>query len=66
VRELGRAGAIFHAHAKDTRVDPLNTARNGTLDTKSYGDVLERSWIFRSVGYGTTRAGGRTSCRTCA
>ena len=52
VRELGKAGAIFHAHAKDTRIDPINAARNGTLDTKSYGDVLERSWIFRSVGYG--------------
>lgn len=52
VRELGQAGAIFHAHAKDTRIDPTNAARNGTLDTKSYGDVLERSWVFRSVGYG--------------
>jgi sugar phosphate isomerase/epimerase len=52
VRELGEAGAIFHAHAKDTRIDPINAARNGTLDTKSYGDVLERAWVFRSVGYG--------------
>ena len=51
-RTLGQAGAIFHAHAKDTRIDPLNEAVNGNLDTKSYGDVLERSWIFRSVGYG--------------
>ena len=52
VRELGKAGAIFHAHAKDTKIDPANAALNGTLDTKSYGDVLNRSWIFRSVGYG--------------
>ena len=52
LRTLGAAGAIFHAHAKDTRIDPLNSAVNGNLDTKSYGDVLERSWIFRSVGYG--------------
>ena len=52
VRTLGQAGAIFHAHAKDTKIDPLNSANNGNLDTKSYGDVLERSWIFRSVGYG--------------
>jgi sugar phosphate isomerase/epimerase len=52
VRELGKAGAIFHAHAKDTRIDPTNAALNGTLDTKSYGDILGRSWIFRSVGYG--------------
>jgi sugar phosphate isomerase/epimerase len=52
VRELGKANAIFHAHAKDTRIDPLNAAVNGNLDTKSYGDVLNRSWVFRSVGYG--------------
>ena len=52
LREIGKAGALFHAHAKDTRIDPLNAAINGNLDTKSYGDVLHRSWVFRSVGYG--------------
>lgn len=52
VRELGSAGAIFHVHAKDVYVDPYNTARNGVLDTKQYGRFGERSWSFRSVGYG--------------
>jgi sugar phosphate isomerase/epimerase len=52
VRELGNAGAIFHVHAKDVYVDPHNTARNGVLDTKAYGRFGERSWSFRSVGYG--------------
>jgi sugar phosphate isomerase/epimerase len=52
VRALGEAGAIFHVHAKDTRIDPYNSAVNGNLDTKSYGDILHRSWVFRSVGYG--------------
>lgn len=52
VRELGKEGALFHVHAKDTRIDPYNSARNGNLDTKSYGQILERSWVFRSVGYG--------------
>lgn len=50
IRELG--GAIFHVHAKDTRIDAMNTAVNGVLDTQSYGDEINRSWIFRSVGYG--------------
>ena len=50
VRELG--DAIFHVHAKDVYVDPHNTARNGVLDTKHYGRFGERSWTFRSVGYG--------------
>ncbi|MBN2557213.1 MAG: sugar phosphate isomerase/epimerase [Clostridia bacterium] len=43
---------IFHFHAKDCRVDNANTARNGVLDVKHYGDELNRSWIFRTVGYG--------------
>ena len=45
-------GAIYHFHAKDTRIDPQNCAVNGVLDTKNYGDILERSWVFRTVGYG--------------
>ena len=50
IREL--KGAIYHVHAKDTKVDKYNTARNGVLDTKHYGDELNRSWIFRAVGFG--------------
>ena len=46
------AGAIYHVHAKDTKIDDINTAINGVLDTKHYGDELNRSWIFRTVGYG--------------
>lgn len=45
-------GAIYHFHAKDTKVDPYNTAKFGVLDTKHYSDEIHRSWIFRSVGYG--------------
>ncbi|MBE5769614.1 MAG: sugar phosphate isomerase/epimerase [Clostridiales bacterium] len=52
IRELGKAGAIFHFHAKDTYVDPINTNMNGVLDTLHYGDEINRSWIFRTVGYG--------------
>lgn len=52
IRELGKEGAIFHFHAKDTRVDKYNTAINGVLDTQHYGDEIHRSWVFRSCGYG--------------
>ena len=45
-------GAIYHFHAKDTKIDKYNTAKFGVLDTKSYADEIHRSWIFRSVGYG--------------
>ena len=46
------AGAIYHVHAKDTKVDAYNTAINGVLDTKHYSDELHRAWVFRTVGYG--------------
>jgi sugar phosphate isomerase/epimerase len=52
VRYLGPKGAIFHVHAKDTRIDPINSGINGNLDVKSYGVISERSWVFRAVGYG--------------
>lgn len=52
VRQLGLEGALFHVHAKDTRIDPETARLNGNLDTKSYGDIAGRSWVFRSVGYG--------------
>ena len=52
VRYLGSQDAIFHVHAKDTRIDPINSGVNGNLDTKSYSNIAERSWVFRSVGYG--------------
>ena len=45
-------GAIFHFHAKDSRVYEANAGRNGVLDTKSYGNEKNRSWLFRTVGYG--------------
>ena len=52
IKALGRERAIFHVHAKDTYIDPANTRVNGVLDTKDYGRIAERSWIFRTVGYG--------------
>ena len=50
IRVLG--DAIYHVHAKDTKVDRYNTAKFGVLDTKHYSDEIHRSWIFRTVGYG--------------
>ena len=50
VRDLG--DAIYHVHAKDTWLDKPNIALNGVLDTKPYTDEINRSWIFRTVGFG--------------
>ncbi len=50
IRALG--DRIFHVHAKDCRIDVANTRVNGVLDAKNYTREAERSWIFRTVGYG--------------
>ena len=50
IRVLG--DAIFHVHAKDTQIYDVNLPRYGVLDTKQYTDERNRSWIFRTCGYG--------------
>ena len=50
IRTLGKA--IYFIHAKDTSLNTHNIAVNGVLDTKSFTRVPERSWLFRTVGYG--------------
>lgn len=54
IREL--RDCIFHVHAKDLKIDPINRSINGVLDTKHYGDELNRSWIFRTLGFGNDAA----------
>ncbi|MBQ8881969.1 MAG: sugar phosphate isomerase/epimerase [Clostridia bacterium] len=51
IYELG--DAIYYFHAKDTLLIDHNVKKNGVLDTKGYGDVKNRSWVFRTMGYGT-------------
>lgn len=48
-------GAVWHVHAKDTKVQQWNSLTNGVLDTKHYCDELNRAWLFRTVGYGSSR-----------
>ena len=50
IREFG--AHMYHVHAKDTWLDKPNIALNGVLDTKPYTDEINRSWIFRTVGFG--------------
>jgi len=51
-RYLGDNKCIYHVHAKDTAIHKWNAGRVGNLDIKSYGDVANRGWVFRTVGYG--------------
>src|SRR3954468_4736337 len=50
IRALG--DSIFHVHAKDVALDRQNVATNGVIDTKAYRRMAERSWLFRTVGWG--------------
>ena len=52
IRLLGEEDAIHHFHAKDTKVYEANAREKGVLDTASYTEEADRSWLFRSIGYG--------------
>jgi sugar phosphate isomerase/epimerase len=46
------APAIYHVHAKDTRIDPATASINSTIDTKPMDRLLDRSWSYVTLGYG--------------
>lgn len=43
---------IYYVHAKDCVVHDNVRRRAGVLDTKSFNEIPNRAWIFRTVGYG--------------
>jgi sugar phosphate isomerase/epimerase len=50
---LGKQGAIFHAHMKDTVLFPENVGKYGVLNFAfGTGDLPQASETFRAVGYG--------------
>lgn len=50
IKKLG--GLIVHVHAKDAKLDEDVVRWRGVNDWKSYGDVLNRAWVYRTCGYG--------------
>lgn len=50
IREL--KGAIYHFHAKDTKIDERRRNVNGVLSYATNDKLAERPWFFRTVGYG--------------
>jgi sugar phosphate isomerase/epimerase len=50
IRALG--DAIYHVHAKDTRIDPITSGVNSRIDTKPVDRLRERSWSYVTLGYG--------------
>ena len=50
IRGLGKA--IYHVHAKDTRLDPTIAATNGVLETLPGDQFRQRAWNYITLGYG--------------
>jgi sugar phosphate isomerase/epimerase len=50
LRTLG--DIVYHVHAKDTELHPHNVRLNGVLDPTPLANLPDRSWSFRTVGYG--------------
>jgi sugar phosphate isomerase/epimerase len=50
IRALGPQ--IFHVHAKDTRLDPVVTARDGLLTTQPMERAHLRAWNYVTLGLG--------------
>ncbi|MBI3516924.1 MAG: sugar phosphate isomerase/epimerase [Proteobacteria bacterium] len=60
IRALG--DAIYHVHAKDTRVDPTIAGTNGRLDHKPANALGDRAWNYVTLGYGHGEAWWRQFC----
>ncbi|MEZ4707747.1 MAG: sugar phosphate isomerase/epimerase [Caldilineaceae bacterium] len=45
-------GAIYHVHAKDTRIDREHSDPHGLLETKVNERFRERAWNYVTLGYG--------------
>ena len=54
--------AIFHVHAKDTRIEARNAALDSRLETRPSVRAGERSWNYVTLGYGHGEDFWRTFC----
>lgn len=54
--------AIFHVHAKDTRIDPKLAGLNSRIETKVGSRATERSWNYVTLGYGEPESFWREFC----
>jgi sugar phosphate isomerase/epimerase len=63
IEAIGALGeAIFHVHAKDTRIEPRNAALNSRLETTPANSPAERSWNYVTLGYGNGEDFWRAFC----
>lgn len=60
VRALG--DAIYHVHAKDTRIDTANSGVNSAIDTTPMADLGARAWGYVTLGFGHGESWWREFC----
>lgn len=51
-RFLGSAGALYHVHAKDVRLERGAVDVDGVLDTQAIDRYASRAWNYVALGYG--------------
>jgi sugar phosphate isomerase/epimerase len=56
------ASAIYHVHAKDTRIETSAAALNGRLETKPGDQPQGRAWNYVTLGNGQSEAWWRRFC----
>src|SRR6267143_687808 len=44
--------AIYHVHAKDTRLEPEVLARDGQIEIRPAEEVVQRAWNYVTIGRG--------------
>jgi sugar phosphate isomerase/epimerase len=54
--------AIYHVHAKDTRINPSVASVHGMIDVTPNDRVTERAWSYVTLGYGHGPAWWRAFC----
>jgi len=60
IRALG--DAIYHVHAKDTRIDPANAGVNSLIDATPMDLQARRSWGYVTLGFGHDLSWWREFC----
>ena len=54
--------AIYHVHAKDTRIEPANAGPSGLIDVTPMQDVGSRAWSYVTLGDGHEEAWWQRFC----
>ncbi len=54
--------AIYHVHAKDTRLEPQVLARDGRIEIRPAEDVAHRAWNYVTLGHGHDETWWRRFC----